>query len=308
MGSKARVKNRVFKDDSRMIPARKLENRGISEKLRSRVRMYARVCFKRCRGVDKWVDDDPAAGQSEYIDAHVHTAVKENGRRGRFSGGALMRMLLIIQFVNSRYILIVLAEPRVTRITPCFMPSDFLSSVILRFSSFPRADLSLPISSLSRKMLTRGIEIRAKIDTFDIYHLEGRKVFLSLWNTFVVDIRKGYFKVCRKVEEKRRTRWADEFFLFSGSFFNRQGWSIFSSDSLKERERCTSRILTTLPAALTQLHRPSVVHCQGRGELLPRLADVALKHYGSYNGNIGKYLCSREHALRSTRSLDRNDR
>lgn len=142
--------------------------------------MYARVCFKRCRGVDKWVDDDPAAGQSEYIDAHVHTAVKENGRRGRFSGGALMRMLLIIQFVNSRYILIVLAEPRVTRITPCFMPSDFLSSVILRFSSFPRADLSLPISSLSRKMLTRGIEIRAKIDTFDIYHLEGRKVFLSL--------------------------------------------------------------------------------------------------------------------------------
>lgn len=94
---------------------------------------------------------------------------------------------------------------------------------LLRFSSFPRADLSLPISSLSRKMLTRGIEIRAKIDTFDIYHLEGRKVFLSLWNTFVVDIRKGYFKVCRKVEEKRRTRWADEFFLFSGSFFNRQG-------------------------------------------------------------------------------------
>lgn len=144
--------------------------------------MYARVCFKRCRGVDKWVDDDPAAGQSEYIDAHVHTAVKENGRRGRFSGGALMRMLLIIQFVNSRYILIVLAEPRVTRITPCFMPSDFLSSVILRFSSFPRADLSLPISSLSRKMLTRGIEIRAKIDEnrFDIYHLKGRKVFLSL--------------------------------------------------------------------------------------------------------------------------------
>lgn len=140
------------------------------------VRMYARVCFKRCRGVDKWVDDDPAAGQSEYIDAHVHTAVKENGRRGRFSGGALMRMLLIIQFVNSRYILIVLAEPRVTRITPCFMPSDFLSSVILRFSSFPRADLSLPISSLSRKMLTRGIEIRAKIDeNRHIWYLPSRK-------------------------------------------------------------------------------------------------------------------------------------
>lgn len=175
------------------------------------VRMYARVCFKRCRGVDKWVDDDPAAGQSEYIDAHVHTAVKENGRRGRFSGGALMRMLLIIQFVNSRYILIVLAEPRVTRITSCFMPSDFLSSVILRFSSFPRADLSLPISSLSRKMLTRGIEIRAKIDTFDIYHLEGRKVFLSL-EYFVVDIRKGYFKVCKSGREET----------------NALSWSIFS--------------------------------------------------------------------------------
>lgn len=215
MRSKARVKNRVFKDDSRMIPARKLENRGISEKLRCMhvyVRMYARVCFKRCRGVDKWVDDDPAAGQSEYIDAHVHTAVKENGRRGRFSGGALMRMLLIIQFVNSRYILIVLAEPRVTRITPCFMPSDFLSSVILRFSSFPRADLSLPISSLSRKMLTRGIEIRAKIDTFDIYHLEGRKVFLSLEY-----FRRRYSKrIFQSVQKSGREE------------TNALGWSIFS--------------------------------------------------------------------------------
>lgn len=43
----------------------------------------------RSRGVvDKWVDDDPAAGQSEYVDAvHVHTPVKENGRRGRSVGG-----------------------------------------------------------------------------------------------------------------------------------------------------------------------------------------------------------------------------
>lgn len=144
----------VFKDDSHT--ARKLENRGISEKLRScmYIRLYTCVCVlngARSRGVDKWVDDDPAAGQSEYIDAHVHTPVKENGRRGRFSGGALMRMLLIIQFVNSRYILIVLAEPRVTRITSCFMPSDFLSSFILRFSSFPRANLSVPIFFPSRE-------------------------------------------------------------------------------------------------------------------------------------------------------------
>lgn len=273
------------------------------------VRMYARVCFKRCRGVDKWVDDDPAAGQSEHIDAHVHTAVKENGRRGRFSGGALMRMLLIIQFVNSRYILIVLAASNknysvlyairfpLLRYPPFFLLSTCRSFSSNLFSLAKNVDKGDRDSGKNRWKSTHLISTISK---------EGR--CFSLWNTFVVDIRKGYFKVCRKVEEKRRTRWADEFFLFSGSFFNRQGWSIFSSDSLKERERCTSRILTTLPAALTQLHRPSVVHCQGRGELLPRLADVALKHYGSYNGNIGKYLCSREHALRSTRSLDRNDR
>lgn len=70
--------------------------------------------------------------------ARTH-ASKGEWKAGAFSGGALMRMLLIIQFVNSRYILIVLAEPRVTRITPpCFMPSDFLSSVI---AVFPRANL-----------------------------------------------------------------------------------------------------------------------------------------------------------------------
>lgn len=39
------------------------------------------------RGVDKWVDDDPAAGQSACVHAHVHTPVKENGRRGRSVGG-----------------------------------------------------------------------------------------------------------------------------------------------------------------------------------------------------------------------------
>lgn len=39
------------------------------------------------RGVDKWVDDDPAAGQSACVHAHVHTPVKKNGRRGRSVGG-----------------------------------------------------------------------------------------------------------------------------------------------------------------------------------------------------------------------------
>lgn len=177
-----------------------------------RVRMYARVCFKRCRGVDKWVDDDPAAGQSEYIDAHVHTAVKENGRRGRFSGGALMRMLLIIQFVNSRYILIVLAEPRVTRITPCFMPSDFLSSVILRFSSFPRADLSLPISSLSRKMLTRDRD--SGKNRYIWYLPSRRKEGVSLSPEY---LRRRYSKrIFQSVQKSGREE------------TNALGWSIFS--------------------------------------------------------------------------------
>lgn len=53
MESKARkhrrIKN-VFEDDSRMIPARKLENRGIGEKLRVYIYtyIYVCVCFKRC--------------------------------------------------------------------------------------------------------------------------------------------------------------------------------------------------------------------------------------------------------------------
>lgn len=55
---------------------------------------------------------------------------------------------------------------------------------------------------------------------------------------------------------------------------------------LKGKGMCTSRILTTLPTALTQLHRRSI-HCQGRIELLPLVADVALKQYRLYNRNIG---------------------
>lgn len=87
--------------------------------------------------------DDPEADRSRvraYTRArtHTHTPVKENGRRGRSSGGALMRMLLIIQFVNSRYILIVLAEPRVTRITLCPAATRFPPSVLADFSRFPR--------------------------------------------------------------------------------------------------------------------------------------------------------------------------
>lgn len=147
-------------------------------------RIYMCACVlngARSRGVDKWVDDDPAAGQSEYIDAHVHTPVKENGRRGRFSGGALMRMLLIIQFVNSRYILIVLAEPRVTRITPCFIPSDFLSSVILRFSSVSTCRHLSDLFSLSRENVGKG-ESDENPFTFHFHHLEGisRYFFLKL--------------------------------------------------------------------------------------------------------------------------------
>jgi len=46
----------------------------------------------------------------------THAPAKE-WKAGAFSGGALMRMLLIIQFVNSRYILIAHDEPRVTRMT-----------------------------------------------------------------------------------------------------------------------------------------------------------------------------------------------
>lgn len=185
MESKARkhrrVKN-VFEDDSRMIPARKLENRGIGEKLRSCIytRIYMCACVlngARSRGVDKWVDDDPAAGQSEYIDAHVHTPVKENGRRGRFSGGALMRMLLIIQFVNSRYILIVLAEPRVTRITPCFMPSDFLSSVILRFSSVSTCRHLSDLFSLSRENVDERESTKIHSRFISIISKEFRGIF-----------------------------------------------------------------------------------------------------------------------------------
>lgn len=165
-----------------MIPARKLENRGIGEKLRSCIytRIYMCACVlngARSRGVDKWVDDDPAAGQSEYIDAHVHTPVKENGRRGRFSGGALMRMLLIIQFVNSRYILIVLAEPRVTRITPCFMPSDFLSSVILRFSSVSTCRHLSDLFSLSRENVDERESTKIHSRFISIISKEFRGIF-----------------------------------------------------------------------------------------------------------------------------------
>lgn len=46
----------------------------------------------------------------------IHASERE-WKAGAFSGGALMRMLLIIQFVNSRYILIAHDEPRVTRMT-----------------------------------------------------------------------------------------------------------------------------------------------------------------------------------------------
>lgn len=157
-------------------------------------RIYMCACVlngARSRGVDKWVDDDPAAGQSEYIDAHVHTPVKENGRRGRFSGGALMRMLLIIQFVNSRYILIVLAEPRVTRITPCFMPSDFLSSVILRFSSVSTCRHLSDLFSLSREKTLTKKNRRKSIHVSFPSSWRNFEVFLSKTETPSIDVEKG---------------------------------------------------------------------------------------------------------------------
>ena len=82
-------------------------------------------------GPRRWIQQQIGA---ECVRTRAHTRQqKENGRRGRSSGGALMRMLLIIQFVNSRYILIVLAEPRVTRITLCSATTPISSVRSRRF-------------------------------------------------------------------------------------------------------------------------------------------------------------------------------
>lgn len=67
-----------------------------------------------------------------YVQPHIHVSERE-WKAGAFSGGALMRMLLIIQFVNSRYILIVHDEPRVTRMTRTATRHD---TIVLENSDF----------------------------------------------------------------------------------------------------------------------------------------------------------------------------
>lgn len=64
--------------------------------------------------------------------ARIHTSEGE-WKAGAYSGGALMRMLLIIQFVNSRYILIVYDEPRVTRMTRTLPLVDLYISRLREF-------------------------------------------------------------------------------------------------------------------------------------------------------------------------------
>lgn len=79
-------------------------------------------------------------------------------------------------------------------------------------------------------------------------------------------------------------------FLFSVSFFNRQGSIDIFVRFLKGKRTVYIAHINHFAGRIDAIVHRRSVHCQGRDELLPRLADVALKHYGSYNGNIGKFV------------------
>lgn len=79
-------------------------------------------------------------------------------------------------------------------------------------------------------------------------------------------------------------------FLFSVSFFNRQGSIDIFVRFLKGKRTVYIAHINHFAGCIDAIVHRRSVHCQGRDELLPRLADVALKHYGSYNGNIGKFV------------------
>jgi len=80
----------------------------------------------------------------------IHASERE-WKAGAFSGGALMRMLLIIQFVNSRYILIVHDEPRVTRMT---RTTTRRHTFVLENSDFQRDKIHFPVLLLSSLLVS----------------------------------------------------------------------------------------------------------------------------------------------------------
>lgn len=96
-----------------------------------------------------------AAERALRIRARTH-ATEGEWKAGAFSGGALMRMLLIIQFVNSRYILIVPSRTASNKNyclrSPC---QPIVPSFVLRFLRASRWFSIDPSAATSRTRVPR---------------------------------------------------------------------------------------------------------------------------------------------------------
>lgn len=178
-------------------------------------------------------------------------ASEREWKAGAFSGGALMRMLLIIQFVNSRYILIAHDEPRVTRMTRT--ATLYIRPRKFRFSA-RRSPLSCPIIGLiARELLADDWNGKERILTTLIFPWEVLPV--TFWNLSPFVRANLIFRACTTKSGGTQLSLCQSFDYRKEECFVANAWRDDTWNGVIWKNCSRIGITGKYPAALSDIYR-----------------------------------------------------